>query len=74
MPESFRTIQVLPSSLGKRFPNPMIGDVDQNIIRTEHQKLLALAAAVCGVDVGALTYELVEAKTKELLAEPAQSS
>lgn len=68
----FRTIGCLPSSTGSRFPNPIIGDVDQNIIRTEHQKLLALAALVCGVPPHHLTVEQVEAKTKEL--EAAQTS
>lgn len=64
----FQTISRLPSSTGTRFPNPIIGDVDQNIIRVEHQKLVALAALVCGVDAHHLTIEQVDAKTRELEA------
>lgn len=63
----FRTLQLLPSSTGTRFPNPLIGDVDQGVIRVEHNKLMALAAAVCGVAVRDVTYELVDAKIKELV-------
>jgi hypothetical protein len=66
METKFRTPACLPSSTGSRFPNPIIGDVDQNVIRTEHQKLVTLAALVVGVDPHHLTYEQVDAKTKEL--------
>jgi len=62
----FRTLALLPSSTGTRFPNPLIGDVDQGVIREEHNKLVLIAASVCGVSVGELTHEMVDAKIAEL--------
>lgn len=58
---AFVTLTMVRDLSGRRFTTVELGTANVEAIRSEHQDLLAVAAAVVGVDVADLTREQVKA-------------